>query len=97
MKKPGPVEGNALARTAERSPTLTRRLTNRLEQLLSDPAATSTQVMDGLVSEGLPTEKVPRDRLHRLLIQSLAEAVERNTTEWLYDAVELFLGRAARG
>lgn len=81
--------------SAERETSRARRLTDRLEQLLSDPHATSLEVVDGLFQGEALDARLPAEKLHRMLVRTLSEAVQDDGRDWLLQAVERFLAQLA--
>jgi hypothetical protein len=81
---------------------LARRLAARLRDALSEAETTDFRAVDEVLVEGVQTAQLkdlPRDQLHRLLLFSLSETVlvdsARRSKDWILDAVQLFLARAA--
>jgi hypothetical protein len=84
------------------TPELASLLTDRLKEALAQAETTDFRALDRALFEGVTAaqlESFSRDQLHRQLVFALAETVLSDdgaqATDWVLEAVRLFLARLA--
>jgi len=102
MKTIATTKGTRGKSKATGTSALALRLTAGLKDALARSETTDFQELDQLLVEGVSTaqlKRLPREQLHRLLVFALSETVladsAKNSKDWVLDAVQLFLSRAA--
>ena len=93
---------NAPLASSEPSAELVGTLTVRLKEALAQAETTDFRALDQALFEGVTSrqlETFSREQLHRQLVFALAETVlsdgEAEASDWIVEAVRLFLTRLA--
>jgi hypothetical protein len=90
------------ASSPDSSPELVLTLTTRLKEALAQAETTDFRALDQALFEGVTSARLAafsREQLHRQLVFALAESVlsdgEAQASDWVIEAVRLFLARLA--
>jgi len=93
---------NAALAPCEPSAELVSTLSDRLKEALAQAETTDFRALDQALFEGVSSQQLQsfsREQLHRQLVFALAETVlsdgEAQASDWVLEAVRLFLSRLA--
>jgi hypothetical protein len=102
MRTQGPETSFGLNPEPPPEADLAGTLTARLKEALAQAETTDFRALDNALFDGVGSvqlETFSRDQLHRQLVFALAETVlgdgEAQASDWVLDAVRLFLARLA--